>query len=91
MATIRLLGSPAEGPTAFDGQYIVEYDPTRYGFDPDGREMLAHIVTTPDREKAKQFATKGEAFETYRLSSGRIRPDGRPDRPLTAFTVEIDD
>jgi hypothetical protein len=50
--------------------------------------MFAHIVTTPDISQAKQFPTALEAVETWRLSHG-LRADGKPDRPLTAFTVEV--
>ncbi len=79
----------------FDGQYLVEYDPERDGVAPDGTPMLAYIVTTPDIAKAKRFASKIEAFECWRQISkrdpygGRLAPDGKPNRPLTAFTVQI--
>ena len=85
---MRIIGT-SEGPTAFDGQYVMEYDPSRPGVDPEGREMVAHIVTTPDPEKARIFETLEEALALWKQSHG-IREDGRPNRPLTAFTVTFE-
>ncbi len=50
---------------------------------------------TPNIAEAKVFATWADATEEWRkplvTKSGniRIRMDGNPDRPLTAFSVEI--
>lgn len=55
---------------------------------PDGR---GETVLTEERTRAKTFANAGEAFEFWRQQSKTVplRPDGRPNRPLTAYTVEI--
>jgi hypothetical protein len=44
-------------------------------------------------ENALQFQTAGEALMFWRTQSKvrRFRPDGRPNRPLTALTIEIED
>jgi hypothetical protein len=79
------------GRTAFDGQYVVSYDASRDGVEPSsGRPMLCHLVATPNLDDAARF-TSGEAFELWRSVDTRnpVRPDGRPNRPFTAFTVEI--
>lgn len=54
----------------------------------DGRGK-ADWTTNPN--KAKRFADKAEAFEYWQTQSKThpTRPDGRPNRPLTAYTVEI--
>lgn len=85
--TIRLVGlaGHAEEGTEFDGQYLVEYDPSRQGVSPSGQPMLCHLVTTPNRGEARQFSA-AEALTTWQLQDG-YRPDGRPNRPLTAFHV----
>jgi hypothetical protein len=46
----------------------------------------------PDVARAKKFATKAAAFSFWRRQSKRhpIRPDGRPNRPMTATTVAIE-
>lgn len=88
---IRIVGLINGQPTAYDGQFLVEYDPSRDGAEPGtGRPMLAHIVTTPDLDKATRWEA-GQALEVWRAVDSRnpVRPDGKPNRPLTAFSVEI--
>lgn len=79
--------------TAFDGQWLAEYDPERNGVDPvGGFPMNAHIVTTDDPRKALAFEDVAAAWETWTRQCKRtpLRPDGKPNRPLTAFTVAIE-
>lgn len=90
MIVIRVIGLVVGHPTAFDGQWLVEYDPTRTGVSPDGIPMTARIVTTADRSAARRFVDAADAFAEWTRTSGHIRPDGQPDRPLTAFTVEME-
>lgn len=92
MPRIRILGLATGGPCVFDGQYLVEYDPDQPGTTPDGQPMLAHIVCTPDPWKAKEFDSARDAMEEWRRVSKTtpVRPyDSKPNRPLTAFTVEV--
>lgn len=79
--------------TLFDGQYLKEYDPNRDGADPAGTPMLAHIAVTPDRAEAMQFASLEELRKCWLLVDQRnpLRPDGKPNRPLTAFTVAAEE
>lgn len=85
--TIRLIGLSTGAPTEFDGKYLVDYDPTPK-LDDDGEYV--HLVVTDDASEARQFRTWSEAIDFYHLASqSEPRPDGRPDRPLTAYTVEI--
>jgi hypothetical protein len=65
---IQIVGLGNGEPTPFDGKYLVEYDPSRAGMDPEGNEMVAHIVATEDPAQAKEFATLEEALETWRLA-----------------------
>lgn len=46
---IRILGLVDGTPTDFDGQYVVEYDPSRTGTQPvTGNPMpVFHLATTP--------------------------------------------
>ena len=82
---------PGGSSSPFDGEYLAEYDPERDGTDPNGESMIAHIVTTPNPEDALHFDTGPDATECYRQVCQRnpTRPDGKPNRPLTAFTVAI--
>lgn len=77
--------------TPFDGKYLKEYDPGRDGVDPSGRPMIAHIVVTDDPASAMHFIDAAHAWEEWKRIDPRrpIRPDGKPNRPLTAFTIDI--
>ncbi len=54
--------------------------------------MMCHLVTTPDIEQATKFEGV-DAFVLWRTPDPRapVRDDGKPNRPLTAFTVEIEE
>jgi hypothetical protein len=91
---IQILGRIDGEPSPWDGQYVVEYDP-----DPNpapamgpGWYLTCHLVTTPELDKAARFSTQ-VAMETWRRQSrtAPLRPDGKPNRPLAAFTVVIFD
>lgn len=59
--------------------------------DVNARGGLGDVVTTIDRSAAMQFADLGAAMEYWRRVSVRRprRYDGKPNRPLTAYTVEF--
>lgn len=84
---IQIIGPVIGGTSPFDGQWLVEYDPTRPGTGPAGEPMTAHIVCSPDRSQARRFADAVEAHGYWRTESGRPYPE---DRPLTAFSVVIE-
>lgn len=88
---IQIKGLAGGAASAFDGQFLKEYDPSIDGRDPIGRPMLAHIECTPDMSDAKTYATVTDAHAEWTRIDPRqpTRPDGRPNRPLTAFTVEF--
>ena len=87
---IRLIGL-ANGETSLaDGQWVKEYEPSRDGVDPNGNPTGCHLVTTADPAQARLYSST-EVFDVYRKVDNRnpVRPDGKPNRPLTAYTVEI--
>jgi hypothetical protein len=89
MITLRLIGVHSGEPTEHDGLYVVDYDPTPIC--EDGHEPYIYLELAERREDARQFATLEEAIRFYRMESAAgPRPDGQPDRPLTAYTVEFD-
>lgn len=59
--------------------------------DVEAHDGLGSADLTDDASKAKQFEDPGSAFKFWRQQSVKrpIRSDGQPNRPLTAFTVEI--
>lgn len=85
---VRLVGLVSGHATPMDGQWLVDYDPTRPGFDPEGGRMLCHLVATANRATARRFANAAEALEFVHRADG-IRPDGKPNRPITAFTLSV--
>lgn len=86
--SIRLLGLVNGQPSPYDGQWLVHYDPTRAGVDPDGAPTTAHIVCSPDPDRARRFDNPTDACDYWRQTSGRPWP---ADRPLTAYTVAIEE
>jgi hypothetical protein len=53
-------------------------------------EEYVHLVTWSRREDARQFESIEGSVEFYRGTTGRIRDDGNPDRPLTSYSVEFE-
>lgn len=91
MPVIKIIGLADGRPCPFDGQYLVAYDPDRLGVDPRGVGMAAHIVCSPDRGDAKEYPTAADALEDWQRVSQKwpLRYDDEPNRPLTAFSVEV--
>jgi hypothetical protein len=84
---IRLLAMADAAPCPVAGEFVKTFDPDAA----DGRGLLA---TTDTPGHAKRFETAAEAWEFWRQTS-RTHPvrltDGKPNRPMTAFTVSIED
>ena len=70
-----------DGP--LEGEYLVSFDPEAGG----GRGL---VVSTPNPKEARRF-TFAEACATLGAvpRSKPTRPDGKPNRPLTASTWQI--
>ena len=51
------------------------------------------VVLTIYRSQAMRFADKATALEAWRGVNqvDPVRPDGKPNRPLSAYTVELED
>jgi hypothetical protein len=76
---IKFVGSALGNPTDADGKYLRAYVP-----EPHGR-----LVVCDDPADAQRFAFVGDAIGFWRQAYG-TRPDGRPNRPLTAWTVDLE-
>jgi hypothetical protein len=79
---VRIVSVGSSGPMFRPGVYVREYHP-----DVDG----GRPVFTDDLDEALVLPM-GEWLTLYRQPSTRepLRLDGRPNRPLTAFTVEFE-
>ena len=75
------------GPT--EGQYLEWFDLEAHG--PMGPYPTGQVSFTPTLERALRFDTAALALETWKRQSRKapLRPDGEPNRPLTAFTMAI--
>ena len=82
---ILLHGLVDGSPSAYDDTYL-----TRFDF--EGAEAGEAILeSTPDFGKARRFPDIMAATELWKTVDPRqpLRPDGKPNRPLTAFSVTI--
>ena len=80
---VRVMCHADGTPTPHDGRYVVAWNPhTPYG--------TCSIDTTDDIRQARRFRAP-QALMTWRAVSHvePIRPDGRPNRPLSGLTVEF--
>lgn len=87
---LRLLRRADGGPHDASGSFVVSYDP-HYHL-PDGQYDGGYLITTRDPNAATLF-TLAEAFNLWRsgpvCECHHLRPDGEPNRPLSAFNVEM--
>lgn len=71
------------------GQYLVGYQPAFHPPNADYDGGL--LVTSPNFLDAQKFDSAIEAVEVWRTQAPcpchNLRPDGKPNRPLTAYTV----
>jgi len=85
---IRLITGANGQRTEFDGYYVKEYKTPRMRADgtyaADGK-----LIVTRDRATAKRYPTAAQAWEVWRAQRG-WRPDGKPNRPLTAWHAAIE-
>lgn len=84
---IKLVGLARGLPTEYDGQFVVEYEPP--SMDAFGRYRDdGKLVTSADIDQARRFPDLGAALDFGRQQNG-LRPDGLPNRPLTAWHLEF--
>jgi hypothetical protein len=68
-----------------EGEYLA-------AFDPEAGDGWGDATFTRDVTKALRFPDLSAAYHFYGTRPARrpTRPDGRPNRPLTAFTMQFD-
>ena len=83
---LRIHGLASGQPTPYDETYLWRFD--FEGCAPG--EMQLHTVATP--HLATKYPDALAALEAWRTVDPRapLRADGRPNRPLTAFSVTIE-
>ena len=82
---IKIIGLANGGYHPRLGQYVVAFDPTV------GADGAVFLETTANPTQATRYADFAAAFELFRAVSPNqpVRSDGKPNRPMTIFTVEI--
>lgn len=75
-------GFPSGNFCSVAGQFLMSYDPEAF----DGR---GDATFTKDIERAMKFDDTGQAFACWTAipKSRPLREDGKPNRPLTTFTI----
>jgi len=76
---------PGESPDVPVGDYLASYDP-------EARDGRGSGTWTPDKARALLFEDEKAAMAFYnQVPRNRpVRPDGKPNRPLTAYTVAFE-
>lgn len=81
LCVIQIISLAIPRQTPYDGKYLKTFDP--YTDYPRG-----HLTVTGDPNAAMIFSDSLEAARFWSRSYG-TRTDGKPHKPLTAFTVAI--
>ena len=82
---LRIVDCPGivlSGQAAPIGEYIEDFDVEPYPF--------GTVTTTPDKQDAKRFANMIDALDFWKQEVGELRDDGKPNRPLSALSVEVE-
>jgi hypothetical protein len=76
----------ADGRPMNNGEYLK-------AFDPEALDGMGSFVWTKDKQNALHFDDAADAFILWNTvpKCRPTRSDGRPNKPLTAFSVEIVD
>lgn len=83
MFVLRIVCRADGAKSPADGLYVKSFDPNAMG--------RGHVALCRHPAEAVAFPDKESAVHYWEQPSTAIpvRPDGRPNRPMTAYTVEI--
>ena len=82
---VQVVGAASAIETPHDGGYVVAWNPhTQFG--------MLELTSTPERRLAHRFDGPQEAISQWQAISKYypMRPDGKPNRPLTGITIAIE-
>lgn len=82
---IQIVGLADGRPSPVDGRWLVSCDV-------DAMQGRGVVKATRRKERARTFGSNLEAFAYWQRRSTVVptRPDGKPNRPLTAYTITVD-
>lgn len=74
----------ADGRPMHNGKYLERYDP-------EGENGMGTFAWTADKSKAMAFGDVMDIFKLYQTvpQCRPFRDDGKPNKPLTSFNIEI--
>jgi hypothetical protein len=74
--------------SSIDKQFMVSFDHDYANFE-DGMLRLGDGKFSPDMDEAKRFPDAESALDFWRKQSTKhpLRPDGKPNRPMTGMNV----
>lgn len=85
---VMMIDDP-DAPPEFNQHFVKEYWPEGSTPTADGDELMCHLVVTDDPKLAMHFPTFAAALDLWMMQSG-LRPDGEPNRPLSAWNVCVE-
>lgn len=80
---LQVVGLANGEPTDAEGLYVVSYTP-------DGHGGRGDLVLSEHLKDAQRFDSPGAALELWQAQAAppfATRPDGKPNRPMTAFSI----
>jgi hypothetical protein len=82
---IKMVGFADGRRSSIDGMFLKS-------FDHEANEGLGDGLFTPDKSEAMTFEDVGEALAFWnKIPANRpVRPDGKPNKPLTASTIAVE-
>lgn len=82
MTTVLRYVDDGRHPWIPNGAYLA-------GYDPDAQDGTGSTMWSLNPDKAMKFEDAGAAMTTWRMTSKvhPVRADGKPNRPLTAFSL----
>jgi len=85
---IQIVGCAGPFECSFAGEYILSFD----AYANENGLGVGELLTTPNPLDAKRFDNFKAAWEFWKQQSPTVplRPDGQPNRPLTAFHVSLE-
>jgi hypothetical protein len=84
MIALKIMGYADGSQCPLTGQYV-------RACDFDAGEGRGNVVTTTRQDRALMFGSFKDAFGYWQTVSRRypLRPDGMPNRPLSAYHMEV--
>lgn len=87
MIVIHIISLATGEPSSADDSFVKSFDPLWNG----NGLGVGHLIVTREVDHALKFSSLQAAWEFWKQESPTVprRPDGKPNRPLTCWTIEL--